>query len=63
MKIKHVVETDKGELVFQGNISGPELAFIVEVGINTLAQNGALPFLTDKENMENLIFPETDYEQ
>ncbi|MDE3023090.1 MAG: hypothetical protein KGI54_14790 [Pseudomonadota bacterium] len=51
MQIKHIVEKDGGQLVFQGELTGQELAFVVETGLNTLYANGALPFLMkDKKN-------------
>lgn len=49
MQIKQVVETPEGDVVFQGRLEGPELAFVLEVGINTLVAQGALPFASTKK--------------
>lgn len=48
MNINHVVETEQGTVKFQGTVTGPELAFIVETGINTLIELGAIPFASKK---------------
>jgi len=45
MKIRQGVETPEGSFVFQGEISGAELNFLVEIGINELAKRGALPYV------------------
>lgn len=42
-----MTETPDGETVkFQGTLEGPELKFVLEVGINKLLQEGALPFVS-----------------
>jgi hypothetical protein len=46
MKIKNIVEKEDGSVVFQGTLVGPELAFVVEYGLNRLLVEGALPFVT-----------------
>lgn len=56
MFIKHVVELPDGNVNFQGVLEGPELAIIIEAGINTLFQEGALPFLSEKHT-KNLVPP------
>lgn len=48
LQIKQVVETPEGDVVFQGKLEGPELAFVLEVGINELVRNGAIPFASTK---------------
>lgn len=45
MDIKHVVERSDGSVVFQGVLEGQELAFVIEMGITTLIQAGAIPFV------------------
>ena len=44
MQVKHVVEKEDGSVVFQGVLSGEELAFVIEMGLETLIQAGAIPF-------------------
>ncbi len=64
MKINQIVEKDDGSATFQGNLSGPELAFVVELGINTLMEAGALPFASAQSvNMASIMESETDLEQ
>lgn len=48
IKIKQVVELPDGGVTFQANLEGPELAFVIEVGINHLVQQGAIPFASKK---------------
>ena len=55
MRINQVVETEDGAVTFQGNLTGPELAFVLEVGINVLVQRGAIPFASTKStNIEDI---------
>ena len=47
MRINHVAESEDGEKVtFQGVLEGPELAFVLEYGLNMLLREGALPFVS-----------------
>lgn len=63
MQIKQVVETPEGDVVFQGKLEGPELAFVLEIGINTLVAQGALPFAsTKKVKMIDLYMDESEVE-
>ena len=48
MHIKHVAESPEGDIVFQGKLEGPELAFVIEVGLNMLIESGAIPFASTK---------------
>jgi hypothetical protein len=48
VQIKHLIETPDGDVTFQGKLEGPELAFVIEVGINYLVQQGAIPFTSAK---------------
>jgi hypothetical protein len=63
LQIKHTTETPEGDVVFQGKLEGPELAFVIEVGINTLLAQGALPFAsTKKVKMIDLYMDESEVE-
>jgi len=55
MEIKKVLKTKKGTVVFKGEISEVEHEFILSVGLNTLMEQGALPFTTveDEEDWGN----------
>jgi hypothetical protein len=64
MKINHSVELPDGSYQFQGEITGKELEFIVEYGMNNLMAQGALPFLSeDSETVKYMIVPEKNTEQ
>lgn len=46
MYIKKVVEKEDGAVVFQGILEGPELAFVIETGLDTIFQMANSPFLS-----------------
>lgn len=46
MNISHVVELPDGTATFQGTLEGPELAIVIEAGLNYLLQQGAIPFIS-----------------
>lgn len=61
MQIKKVIETEDGTVIFTGELKGEELQAVLEVGLNVLYQNGALPFrLVDDESAAHVVFPSTD---
>lgn len=49
MNINKVFEKEDGSVTFQGNLEGQELAFVIEMGLETLIHAGAIPF-TSTEN-------------
>lgn len=52
MHIKTVLKNEEGQFDFEGELSADEHALVMEVGLNTLLQNGSLPFtLLEKDNM------------
>lgn len=44
MNIKHLVEKEDGSVTFQGVLSGAELAFVVECGLDAIIAAGGIPF-------------------
>lgn len=43
-------------MTFQGSLEGPELAFVIEIGLNKLMLDGALPFLSiQKRNKASIV--------
>lgn len=50
MQINQVIENENGSVKFSGELSGAELQFVVEVGLNFLMQQGALPFALVEED-------------
>lgn len=49
MKVMKLVEKDGGSVIFQGELKGQELAFVIEIGLEALIRADALPF-TSTEN-------------
>ena len=64
MDIKRTIETDDGIVFFQGTLKGAELEAVITVGLNTLLQAGALPYLmeTDEANAK-VVLPGNNTEQ
>jgi len=58
MQINHTVELPDGSVKFQGTLEGPELAIVIEAGLNLLLQEGAIPFLSkDSYGTMNVVEP------
>lgn len=63
MKIDQLVEKDGDVIRFQGTLEGPQLAFVVEYGLNKLMQDGALPFIMKKDRPAASVMTVTDTSQ
>lgn len=50
MLINKTIETEQGTVKFEGELESQELDLVLQVGLNFLLQQGALPFTT-KENV------------
>lgn len=50
MQIKKVVEREDGSVVFQGVLEGPELAFVIECGLDAIFQSTTSPFVSQKSH-------------
>jgi hypothetical protein len=62
--IKRIIETEDGTVFFQGTLTGAELEAVITVGLNTLLQAGALPYLMENdESNAKVVFPENPTEQ
>jgi hypothetical protein len=58
--VKRVFETEDGDVHFHGTLTGHELEAVITVGLNTLLQNGALPYLMENEETAvKLVMPES----
>lgn len=44
MQINKTIETPEGKVVFEGTLEGPELDFIIQIGLMWLLQNGGAKF-------------------
>lgn len=53
MKVMHTVELPDGTVNFQGTLEGPELAIVIEAGLNLLLGEGAIPFVSKEFSDES----------
>lgn len=44
MEVNQTIKTPQGTIKFQGELSQEETDFVIQVGLNYLFQQGALPF-------------------
>ena len=51
MKIDKSIETPEGSIKFEGELNDKELDLVVEIGLNVLLAQGAIPF-TLKEALQ-----------
>lgn len=63
MKILKTVEMEDGAYEVKANFSPQEIDIIIEVGISTLLQQGAIPFKAMTELSAASFAPTTDTEQ
>lgn len=42
----HTAESPDGMVTFQGKLEGPELALVIETGLNELMKHGLVPFIS-----------------
>lgn len=52
MKIEVTTKDEDGNVAFTGTLSKTEVSFVLNVGINYLMANGALPLFTGKDDEE-----------
>ena len=63
MDISHILELPDGSVKFQGTLEGPELAIVMEAGLNVLLQQGAIPFLSKEQYAAlNVVEDESTYD-
>ena len=60
MQISKVIKTDEGTVKFEGEITQEEHEFVLTVGLHTLIQQGALPFIVAEEEELSSFVPGTD---
>lgn len=63
MMINHVVEKPDGSVVFQGVLTGNELAFVIATGLDTIIESGGVPFVSLKEKALHDVYDVPDMEQ
>lgn len=54
MEIKKTLMTDKGELVFEGTLTQEEADLVIGLGLLTLLQTGAAPFIDNDDGSTSL---------
>lgn len=47
MNVNQVIETEEGTVKFSGELSQAEADYVIQVGLNVLLRNGALPVTTE----------------
>ena len=63
MEINKTFKTSEGTVKFQGELSQEEADFVIQVGLNWLLQQGALPFKMFEEEQLNdtdIAIPDED---
>ena len=63
MQIKKVVEREDGAVVFQGVLEGPELAFVIECGLDAIFQMNNSPFLSTQTHALHDLHETPEVEQ
>ncbi len=63
MKFEIKTKDDKGEVVFQGTANQNEASFLLEVGINYLLAQGAMPMLTGDMNPDSTMVEQPEAAQ
>ncbi len=61
MKVDKTVETDKGTVKFEGELTEDELNLVIEIGLNVLLANGAIPLVL-KQTEDDLAEEEAESE-
>lgn len=56
MIIEVETKDEDGNIAFHGKLNSAEVSFVLNVGINYLMANGALPFFTGKEDKDLSIY-------
>lgn len=60
MKIEVTTRDEAGNIAFNGTLNQREISFVLNVGINYLLANGAMPLFTGKDDEElGVVAPST----
>ena len=60
MKISKTVQTEKGRVRFEGDVTQQEYDLIMEIGLNVLLAQGAIPFALRQIEEESEDSPPPD---
>ena len=59
MIIEVTTKDEEGNVAFNGKLNSTEVSFVLNVGINYLMANGAMPLFTGKDDEELAIVAKT----
>lgn len=59
MKIEVTTRDEDGNVAFSGTLNKTEVSFVLNVGINYLMANGAMPLFTGKDDEELAVVAAT----
>ncbi len=63
MEINKTFKTAQGTVTFKGELSQEEADYVIQIGLNTLLQQGAIPFQVVQDNpFDDVEFSEDDEE-
>lgn len=57
MIIEVETKDEEGNIAFHGKLNSREVSFVLNVGINYLMANGAMPLFTGREDVDLGIYP------
>lgn len=60
MEVRKVLKTSKGVVTFEGELTQEEHDFVITVGLNTLMEQGAIPFQVADETEDFINIIPTD---
>ena len=63
MKISKAVETEQGTIQFEGELTEQETDLVLEIGLNVLLAQGAIPFTMKASKLELIHIEDEDDEE
>ena len=63
VRISKTIETEDGAVSFDGELNADELDLIINIGLNHLLREGALPMRVMKQEDNSTVGPGTQTEQ
>lgn len=63
MKFDITTKYEDGSIAFEGTANAKEASFILNIGVNYLLSNGAMPLLTGKTDEELAVVAHPESEQ
>lgn len=60
MQVSKLLKTSEGTVKFEGELTEEEHEFVVNIGLATLLEEGAIPFITATEENAHSFVPGSD---